>query len=652
MKILNLFLVFLLATSTVYAKSYTIDENAFKIVDGNIGMGTNAPRSKLDIIGSTSAETMTVGGISTSQNEVGLSDALIFLKLEDNAASTTVTDTQGLNTCTSSVNTSTLTTTGKINLGFLFNGAVNVNCGTTIAPTGAFSFNAWVQSGSSGDSNGVLFGNRSSVSPNVGWKVGKANGDATKINFQLDTGSTTISVTSTTTINTGSWFMVTGIYDGVNIKIYVNNVLEATAAITGDGGTNAGNFYLDYSPIGGTTRWIGRLDNLLVWPRVLTASEITLLYGAGDGTDALTGSTGTISATSEVIKNGGYPPFKISSNSAGNGDYMTVTSAGNIGIGTISAITSKVKVLGTVSATAFVGDGSGLTGVSGGSSQWQNGAVGINTTSPVGIGTVAPISALQVIGTINATAFVGDGTGITGVSASAGGWIDGGTNIYASPTTDNVGIGTTTPRSATLEVVKNAAQPVLKISSSATSGGDYLIVTSGGSVGIGTVTPSGFLNVSADSSTVYSQTATPTARISITNQNTTIDNTAGLVFQVMGSGGAVTSGADIIGIARSHTASSETMEMAFRTKSTGTLGERMRITSAGNVGIGTLAPIGLLDVNRKLTVLSGGNVGIGTITPGAKLDIPGTGATIRMQSPDGTFWNCQPANTTGAFTCT
>ena len=62
MKILKLFLVFLLAASTVYAKSYTVDENAFKIVDGNIGMGTNVPRSKLDIIGSTSAETMTVGG--------------------------------------------------------------------------------------------------------------------------------------------------------------------------------------------------------------------------------------------------------------------------------------------------------------------------------------------------------------------------------------------------------------------------------------------------------------------------------------------------------------------------------------------------------------------------------------------------------------
>jgi hypothetical protein len=84
----------------------------------------------------------------------------------------------------------------------------------------------------------------------------------------------------------------------------------------------------------------------------------------------------------------------------------------------------------------------------------SNGDVGIGTETPVGgltvmngntgIGTWSPTSKLQVIGTVSATAFVGDGSGLTGIAA--GGWTDGGANVYASSTADSVGIGTTSPQ--------------------------------------------------------------------------------------------------------------------------------------------------------------------------------------------------------------
>lgn len=94
-------------------------------------------------------------------------------------------------------------------------------------------------------------------------------------------------------------------------------------------------------------------------------------------------------------------------------EAMRIDYRGNIGmgIGTISP-THKLAVAGTVSATAFVGDGSGLTNLpvgpwitSGSNVYYNNGNVGIGTTNPT--------QKLTVVGTVSATAFVGNGSGLT-----------------------------------------------------------------------------------------------------------------------------------------------------------------------------------------------------------------------------------------------
>src|SRR5690349_3603099 len=89
-------------------------------------------------------------------------------------------------------------------------------------------------------------------------------------------------------------------------------------------------------------------------------------------------------------------------------NYLVINSQGNVGVGTITPV-------------------GGLTVMNGNA----------------GIGTWSPTQRLQVVGTVAATAFVGDGSALTGIAAS--GWTDGGTNVYTSTTTDLVGIGTTTP---------------------------------------------------------------------------------------------------------------------------------------------------------------------------------------------------------------
>ena len=94
-----------------------------------------------------------------------------------------------------------------------------------------------------------------------------------------------------------------------------------------------------------------------------------------------------------------------------------IFSSHNVAIGKSTAPTSALDVVGTVKATAFEGDGSALTGIVAG--QWTESSGDIQRSSGnVGIGK-APDSGkkLDVNGTVKATAFEGDGSALTGISS-------------------------------------------------------------------------------------------------------------------------------------------------------------------------------------------------------------------------------------------
>jgi hypothetical protein len=128
---------------------------------------------------------------------------------------------------------------------------------------------------------------------------------------------------------------------------------------------------------------------------------------------------------------------------------ITTLGGGSVTIGSGSTalyVNGSTNIVGTVTATAFVGDGSGLTNIS--ASKWVSTSAGIHTLSNVGIGTTDPTSKLTVqgnvlvSGVVTATSFVGDGSGLTNISASK--WVSTTVGIH---TLANVGIGTTNPTS-------------------------------------------------------------------------------------------------------------------------------------------------------------------------------------------------------------
>lgn len=125
-----------------------------------------------------------------------------------------------------------------------------------------------------------------------------------------------------------------------------------------------------------------------------------------------------------------------------------------------------------------------------------------------------------------------------------------------------------------------------------------------GNVGVGTNLPNHLFDVVA-SDTNTNLTTASLADLEVGNSNSTIANN----FQSIDLSGANTSGtfkavAKIAGVNTSHTAGSESGDFVVLTKSAGTTTEKMRVTGLGNVGIGSVNPAALLDVNGSIRTTS------------------------------------------------
>lgn len=181
--------------------------------------------------------------------------------------------------------------------------------------------------------------------------------------------------------------------------------------------------------------------------------------------------------------------------------------------------------------------------------------------------------------------------------------------------TGGVGIGVTTAPLAGLKVSGNISTDTLEATSqlrltNATlnvgtlSGTTYFMVTRGGKVGIGTSVPSVPLHVQSTTARVYSAADTSTWGVmKIQSQSNAVNTGAGLLFIPDNIVSTSTVGSGIVGIRASDSLSQPSSHLAFITDPiSGVPQERLRITEAGNVGIGTTVPSALLDVNGSVRV--------------------------------------------------
>ena len=101
--------------------------------------------------------------------------------------------------------------------------------------------------------------------------------------FRFTTTTGTLSYNAGAASPDNQWHHVVGVYDGITAKIYVDKVLVGSTSKSGNLQTNTNRVNIGRNPIGdavnGERYWNGKLDEVMIWNRALSSSEISSLYG-------------------------------------------------------------------------------------------------------------------------------------------------------------------------------------------------------------------------------------------------------------------------------------------------------------------------------------------------------------------------------------
>lgn len=497
------------------------------------------------------------------------------------------------------------------------------------------------------------------------------------------------SVNPSQALNVTGNILASGTIAGSNLS--GTNTGDNTVATTGDSATAFFSTGTIEHERGGLEADVSAYDGLIgitggaAYNQTGTTTQIIIFDGSGAPTSAAL--SGDVTMTNAGVVTIGTNTVALTTDTTGN------YAAGDAEAG--NALTGDT-------ATAFFSAGT-IEVVRGGTGAAPGADDQVFISDSTSAGTWRAIGDCDDSGGNHINYDTGTNTWSCGTSSSgAGGWTDGGTNVYVSAIGDNVGIGTTALSTGKLTVAGNGSTTGINSQWQTNAGAAKITFLDNGNVGIGSTNPARVLDIVGAgnfSSTLgasnLSGTNTGDQTITLTGDVTgagtgsfaatiasaTSATWAGKVSDETGTGvwafataptftTSITDPLVIGGTAVSSTLKLQSTSgngtsdaiIACVGNNCGT--EAMRITTVGNVGIGTTQPLSVLEVNgveaaglgsvgapshtfrgdldtglwesaannmnfstggsERMRIDSAGNVGIGTTGPTQTFEVNGT----------------------------
>lgn len=141
-------------------------------------------------------------------------------------------------------------------------------------PTDALTVESWINATEWQSSiwAGVIIGKQGS-NPDKGYCI--SGGENGRVEFTLSIDEGWKSVSTPPLLGTNAWYHVAGVYNGSQLSIYINGVLQNTQDVTGDVTTSDGVVMnIGENPTWPGRYWNGKIDEVRIWNTARTQTEI------------------------------------------------------------------------------------------------------------------------------------------------------------------------------------------------------------------------------------------------------------------------------------------------------------------------------------------------------------------------------------------
>ena len=165
------------------------------------------------------------------------------------------------------------------------------NTGNLGIDGGAISFSAWIKLESQTAARFIV--NQFSDTSHIGYWI-HYNGSILEFE-RLKRGVADDRIQYSTSPSNGTWYHVVLTYDGSNLRGYLNGseVTGSPVASTGNGSVSDTTGFRIGADRGNANTFDGLIDEVGVWSKALSTTEITDLYNSGDGQTMTAGTTFT-----------------------------------------------------------------------------------------------------------------------------------------------------------------------------------------------------------------------------------------------------------------------------------------------------------------------------------------------------------------------